>query len=311
MTVIKEWSCPRIWLSRLCSLPQQLLLIHRRNRLELLQSYNPKSHTMAGTPLKYVSKLSGTWVLIIGGTSGIGFAVAEAALEHGASVILSGSNPTRLADAIHRLKTSYPDRAAQVSGQTCDLSQPQSIESNLSALFDAAAAAATRPIDHIVFTAGDPLKIVPISESIVETIQSAGTVRFLGPLMVAKLAPKYLAPGPASSITLTSGTNGAKPIPGWTVQAAWNTSLEGMTRGLAVDLKPVRVNLVSPGAVHTERFGDVAEDKMEEFLRRMREATTTGEVGRPEDVAEAYLYAMKDRFLSGTIISSDGGRLLA
>lgn len=266
---------------------------------------------MTRTALKYVSKLSTSRVLVLGGTSGIGFSVAEAALEHGASVILSGSNPTRLSDAINRLKTSYPDRAARVSGHTCDLSEPQSMESNLSTLFDAATASATIPIDHIVFTAGDPLKIIPLAESTVETIQETGTVRFLGPLMVGKLAPKYLSPGPASSITLTSGTNGAKPMPGWTVQAAWGTGLEGMTRGLAVDLKPVRVNLVSPGAVHTERFNDVAEGRLEEFLQRVKEATTTGEVGRPEDVAEAYLYAMKDRFLTGTIISSDGGRLLA
>lgn len=266
---------------------------------------------MSGTALKYVSKLSGIRVLVLGGTSGIGFSVAEAALEHGAFVILSGSNPTRLSNAIDLLKTSYPDRAAQVSGHTCDLSQPQSTESNLTTLFDAATASGTRPIDHIVFTAGDSLKIIPVSESTIETIQRAGTVRFLGALMLAKVAPNYLAPGPASSITLTSGTNGAKPMPGWTVQAAWGTGLEGMTRGLAVDLQPVRVNLVSPGAVHTERFNDVAGGKMDDFLQKMRNATTTGEVGRPEDVAEAYLYAMKDRFLTGTIISSDGGRLLA
>ena len=265
---------------------------------------------MAGSNLKYVNKLSGTRVLILGGTSGIGFGVAEAALEHGASVILSSSTQTKLSNAIERLKTGYPDRAAQVSGHTCDLSQPQSIESNLSALFEAATASATTRIDHIVFTAGDSVGITPVSEMTVEKIQKAGTVRFLGPLMIAKLAPKYLSSGPASSITLTSGTIGAKPMPNWTLQAAYGTGIEGMTRGLALDLKPVRVNVVSPGAVLTEAFDHISENVREGFVQQMKAATTTGEMGRPEDVAEAYLYAMKDRFVTGAVISTDGGRLL-
>ena len=265
---------------------------------------------MAGPTLKYVNKLSNARILLLGGTSGIGYGVAEAAVEHGASVILSGSNPTKLSTAIARLKTSYPDRAAQVSGHTCDLSKPESLEANLSALFEAATASASKPIDHIVFTAGDAVLTFPVSELTVEAIQKLSTVRFMGPLMLAKLAPKYLSPGPASSITLTSGTISTKPLANWTLRAAYGAGLEGMTRGLALDLKPVRVNLVSPGAVQTEAFDRIAKDNLESFLQKMRDGTTTGQVGRPEDVAEAYLYAMKDRFLTGTMISTDGGRLL-
>lgn len=84
---------------------------------------------------------------------------------------------------------------------------------------------------------------------------------------------------------------------GWTIVAAYGTALEGMTRGLAIDLAPIRVNLVSPGAVHTELFGEVGE----EVLGKFREMSLTGEMGRPEDVAEGYLYAMKvsEMFLCG------------
>ncbi|MCJ1367184.1 hypothetical protein MMC16_006316 [Acarospora aff. strigata] len=265
---------------------------------------------MSTTGLKYVSKLSKARILIIGGTSGIGFCVAEACLENGASVILAGSKQTKLSNAISRLQTRYPDLSTLVSGRTCDLSDPDSIEANLETLLEAATTSASTPLNHIVFTAGDALNLVPLSAATVDTIHATGTIRFLAPLLLAKLAPTYLVPGPASSITLTSGTNSAKPMPGWTVQAAYGAGMEGLTRGLAVDLKPVRVNLVSPGAVHTELFNDFGGENLEAFLKRMREGTLTGEVGKPEDVAEAYLYFMRDRFVTGSMVSSDGGRLL-
>lgn len=136
-------------------------------------------------------------------------------------------------------------------------------------------------------------------------------MRFVAPVLLAKIAPAYLAPGPESSITLTGGTNSAKPGPGWAILAGWGAGIEGLTRGLAVDLKPVRVNCVSPGAVHTELFSGFAGDRLDAVLEGFRKSTLVGEVGQPTEVAEAYLYAMKDRFVTGTLLSSDGGRLLA
>ncbi len=266
---------------------------------------------MSGSTLKYVSKLFKARVLVFGGTSGIGFSVAEAALENGASVILCSSNPSKLAGAIDRLKASYPDKTSLVSGHTADLSQPQQLESTVEAVLEAATDKGTTRIDHIVYTAGDSVAMRSLFESDVETIQKMGTVRFLGPLVVGKLASKYMSAGPASSFTLTGGTNSAKPMPGWCVQAAYGAGLEGMMRGLAVDLKPIRVNLVAPGAVHTEMYDAMPKEMLEHFLARVREQSLTGQVGRPEDVAEAYLYSMRDRFVTGTVLSSDGGRLLA
>ena len=81
-------------------------------------------------------------------------------------------------------------------------------------------------------------------------------------------------------------------------------------RGLAVDMAPIRVNCVSPGAVHTELFNDIPEDRLQSVLEGMAGGTLVGRVGKPEDVAEAYIYAMKDGFCTGTIIESHGGRLL-
>ena len=258
--------------------------------------------------MKYTSKLHSARVLILGGTSGIGFCVAEASIEHGAHVCISGSKPSKITGAISRLQSSYPSLASHVSGHVCDLSQLTSLEANLDALLKFAAGEGK--IDHVVFTAGDALKIIPIAEATVESIQQTGNVRFMGSLMLAKLAPKYMSPGPRSSITLTGGSNSHRPFKGWSVVAAWGSGLEGMARGLAVDLAPLRVNLISPGAVHTELFGGIPKERLEGVLQQFKDGTLVGQVGTPENVAEAYLYSMKDQNLTGTIIQSDGGRLL-
>ena len=263
---------------------------------------------MASTTLKYTSKLHNARVLVLGGTSGIGFCVAEAALEHGAQVCISGSKQPKLDNAVSRLRSTYPEKASNIHGHLCDLSQPEQLESNISSLLKAAAADSM--IDHIVFTAGDPLNLVPIAEATVESIQKGGNVRFLAPLLLGKLAPKYLSPGPKSSFTLTGGTMSHRPNKGWAIMVAWGSGIEGIMRGLAVDLAPVRVNMVNPGAVHTELFDSIPKESLEGVLQRFKDDTLLGKVGAPEELAEAYIYAMKDHFMTGAILTSDGGRLL-
>ena len=260
------------------------------------------------SPTKYISKLRDAHVLIFGGTSGIGFCVAEAAIEHGAHVCICGSKQVKLEKTISRLQSSYPDSASKIVGHVCDLSQPDSIEHNLDIVLKFAAA--DSKIDHIVFTSGDAVQIIPIAEATIESILKLGNVRFMGPLMLAKLAPKYMSAGPKSSITLTGGTMSQKPAKGWTIIAAWGSGVEGITRGLAVDLAPIRVNMVSPGVVHTEIFDRIAKERLESVLQEYRNGTLTDKVGTPEDLAEAYLYAMRDQFVTGKILESDGGRLL-
>lgn len=258
---------------------------------------------------KYLSKLANSRILVLGGTSGIGFCVAEAAVEHGAYVIVSGSRPEKLAKAIERLQNAYSDAKDRITGHTCDLSDIPKLEANLTSLLDAATTSGHK-IDHIAFTAGDALQIKPVSEIDVEYIQRTGAVRFFAPLMLAKLLPKYVTPGPTSSFTITGGVNGTKPSPTWTVVAAWSTAGEGLARGLAVDLAPMRVNVVSPGAVRTELFDGLPRDTLDAVIRKYNKETTVGHIGRPEDTAEAYIYAMKDRFVTGSSIESNGGNLL-
>jgi len=83
-----------------------------------------------------------------------------------------------------------------------------------------------------------------------------------------------------------------------------------MVRGLAVDLKPVRVNLVSPGAVETELWDSLSKEAREGYFKGLGTKMLTGKIGMPEDVAECYLWLMKDKNVTGTVVQTDGGALL-
>jgi NAD(P)-dependent dehydrogenase (short-subunit alcohol dehydrogenase family) len=261
------------------------------------------------SPRKSTSKLSTQRILIFGGTSGIGFCVAKANLEHGATFIISGSGSTKLTAAIDKLKATYQDVASNISGYTCDLSQPQALEANLEALFESTCPDGAK-LDHVVFCAGNAIKPMAITTATVETFQAVSYVRLLGSAMAGKVAPKYLAPGPASSIVFTSGTMGEKAYPGLAANAAYYIAREELTRALAMELAPVRVNCVSPGAVGTPSLDTMPVDQKAFVMGKLAGETLAGRIGMPEDVAEAYVYAMKDQFLTGSIIRSDGGRLL-
>ncbi|KAJ4396119.1 hypothetical protein N0V93_000336 [Gnomoniopsis smithogilvyi] len=250
-------------------------------------------------------KLQNKHVLVIGGTSGLGFAVAEASLASGAHVTVSSSNPSRVESTLQKLKSSFPE--ATIAGHVCDLSKP-TCEKDIEALF-----AKVGKVDHIVFTAGDKLATAPISEITYEKILAAGQIRFFAPLLVAKVGSKFLSPGPFSSITLTTGSISQKPRPDWSMIAGYAGGLHAMTRNLAFDLKPIRVNLVSPGAVETELWDLVTsgdEKAKQAMFDAVAKSSPTGRIAQPEDVAEAYLFLMKDPNVTGTVVDSNSGALL-
>jgi NAD(P)-dependent dehydrogenase (short-subunit alcohol dehydrogenase family) len=102
----------------------------------------------------------------------------------------------------------------------------------------------------------------------------------------------------------------AKPLPNWTVPSAYSGAAVSMTKNLALDLRPVRVNIVSAGAVATELWDPLPPAVKAEWERLVKEKTTIGEVGRVEDVVEAYLFSMKNRNCSGAVIETNGGSFL-
>ncbi|KUL87656.1 hypothetical protein ZTR_05887 [Talaromyces verruculosus] len=265
----------------------------------------------SGVP-KFISKLAGQRVLILGGSSGLGFTTAEAAIENGASVTIASSNPQKLEKALHRLRTTYKSflqSGQTITGQVCDLSNQQTLERNLHDLLRVAAG--DSKIDHITITAAPMLWPPPLNETKVEEVESHGFVRLVAPVMIAKLIPQYMHMTHKSSFTMTSGSHTVKPDPGWALHAAYCGAVEALMRALAVDLKPLRVNVVSPGAVLTEGVIEILGDAYEREVERCRRNSTLGVCGKPEDLAEGYVYLMKDQYVTGTIIESNGGMLLA
>ncbi|KIW11152.1 hypothetical protein PV08_10452 [Exophiala spinifera] len=264
------------------------------------------------TTRKYTPKLSGTSVLVIGGTSGIGYGVVEGLIEHKVSnVYISSSRQSRIDSTIARLKGTYPDAlgtTTRVTGIACDLGDEATLESNVKALY----ASIPEPLNHVVFTAGDALGIKPLDDVDLGFFKQCGMVRFFAPFFVTKYARERLVPGVASSVTLTTGGVSEKPSPNWAAITPWMTGLHGMCRQFALDLAPLRVNIVSPGAVRTELWDTVITDPKvrEAAIETYAKKMATGQVGNVDDVAESYLYLMKDKNVTGTVIRSDGGAFL-
>lgn len=265
-------------------------------------------------PNKYTNKLTGARVLVLGGTSGIGFCVAENALENGAIVTIASSRQSSVGDALDRLRKSYPDLASNVSGQTVDL-RFDDAESNILSLLKLATNDGKDPLDHIVNTAGDSLAVQGVDKFTgPDMIVDAMRVRVATTIYIAKLAPgKYLKKSSRSSITMTGGVNTYQPAQDWSLIAAVGGAGDGLTRGLAVDLRPIRVNAVAPGAIDTELFDKAFggnKEALEGVKAKFAAETLMGKMGTPEDMSEAYLYAMRDGFLTGQTILSEGGKLL-
>lgn len=262
---------------------------------------------MSSPNYKFLNKLNGKNILIFGATSGIGFAVAEACFEFGANVIITGSSPERLEKTIQRLQKSYGDLQSRVTAHACDLSDEANLESNIVKLLQAGTDYGSKKLNHIAFSAGDSIVIEKIADVTIPTVRKQEIVRFLGPVMIAKHLNEYMEISADSSFTITGGVNSWKPRPGWSIPAASGSRHEGLARGLAVELAPIRVNLVSPGAINTELLQRHFTPQLEKLWS---DKTLVQRLGRPEDTAEAYVYMMKDGFVTGTILDTNGGYFL-
>lgn len=259
---------------------------------------------------KYTGLLQGKLVLIIGGTSGIGYAIAEAALENWALVTVVGSNKSKLENALSKLRGSYPLEASNghLKGIQADLSCAKSLEETVPTILEYAADGAK--INHLIITAADMTVPPPIHDITVQNIESTHTLRLLAPLILTKHLPRFMESSAENSVTLTSGAHGQKADPGWSVVAGYCGAIEGLMRGLAVEMKPIRFNVVSPGPIETQAVKDILGEHYDMAIKVAEQKALVGKVGRPENVAQAYLYLMKDQFVNGSVLESNGGFLL-
>jgi NAD(P)-dependent dehydrogenase (short-subunit alcohol dehydrogenase family) len=164
--------------------------------------------------------------------------------------------------------------------------------------------------DHLVFTAGDWGSMIggPIADLDLAKADAVFAVRFWGAVRAVKHAARTIAPD--GSITLTDGTVAHRPRKGAPLSTAMAGAIEHLTRALAVDLAPIRVNVVCPALILTEVWNSIAEDVRPERLRRMTERQPLPRPGDPAEVAQAYLYAMKAGYTTGQVLKVDGGATL-
>ncbi|KAJ4338681.1 hypothetical protein N0V87_003805 [Didymella glomerata] len=262
----------------------------------------------------HVNRLSGAHVLVFGGSSGIGFAIANMALSNGATVVISGSQQTKIDAKIQLLRSLYPSLPSEsISGHAMDLMDSENLEADLKSMFEIVTSNGSKKLDHVAFTAGDHHSIPKLSELTLEEVMHGSKIRLIAPLFIAKLISTgaYMPLSSDSSLTLTGGVGTTKPLPGWLIPAVWGASAEGLSRGLAVDLAPLRVNIVKPGAIETEMLQGLLVPMPAEAKEGMKkQLNLLSSFGRPEDIAESYGWIMKDRFVTGTEIAVDGGQLL-
>jgi NAD(P)-dependent dehydrogenase (short-subunit alcohol dehydrogenase family) len=231
-------------------------------------------------------------IVILGGTSGIGLATAQLATAEGATVVVASSNPERVDAALANLPVN-------AEGYALDLRREEEIRDLFERLGE---------FDHLAYTAGESLPLGPIGTTNLETARRALEIRFWGAYAAVKHAAPRLRPG--GSIVLSSGIASARPQATWTVASSICGAVEALTRALAVELAPIRVNAVAPGVVRSNLWRDMSEDDRSAMYASLAQALPAGRAGEVGDVAETFLYLMRNGYSTGTVVTIDGGSVL-
>lgn len=231
-------------------------------------------------------------VVIAGGNSGIGFAVAQQAVSQGAKVTLIGRSEEKLTNAVKRLD-------GQASLVVMDLGDEQAAKTGFEKIGS---------YDYFVLSAAD-LTYSPLADMEREAIERMLATKFWGPVHLAKYGLKNLASDGA--IVLFSGLAADRPAVGTSMVSALNAGVEGLTRALAIELAPVRVNAISPGVVRTEGWHFMSEADREGFFASLDTSLPVRHTGKPEELAHAVLFALTNTYMTGEVIHVNGGGSLS
>ncbi|KZP00551.1 NAD(P)-binding protein [Calocera viscosa TUFC12733] len=248
-----------------------------------------------------LSQLVNKTVVVIGGSSGIGYEVAKGALEHGAKVIIASSHADKVEAAVTRLSELHEIFRSRISGSTCNAKS----ETDIERFWDGVG-----KFDHLVWTAGELINSGFVETKIGDQKESFD-VHFWGPVISAKYIAKKGYINTKGSITLTIGSSFRKPLDEMVIVAAIGGAIDGLTRGLAVQLAPIRVNAVSPGYVETEIWNAMDPKRKTGLSKFVATTALVRHVAQPEELADAYLFCMKCTNITGITLDVDGGRLLA
>jgi NAD(P)-dependent dehydrogenase (short-subunit alcohol dehydrogenase family) len=235
--------------------------------------------------------LAHSTVVILGGSSGIGLATAKAAKAEGARVVVTG----RSAD---RLKSARALLGAEARTVVLDVAD----EAGTRTLFEE-----LDRVDHVFITAG----IVVLDSGLAPdsaSLRPALDTRFWGAFAAAKYGAAKMRGG--GSITFMSGTTARRPLKGAAVATASCGAVEAFARALAVDLAPTRVNTIQPGYVDTPMLDELLGEARTAIKAEAGAHLPVKRIGRPEEIADAVLFLMKNGYVNGITLTVDGGGLL-
>jgi NAD(P)-dependent dehydrogenase (short-subunit alcohol dehydrogenase family) len=231
-------------------------------------------------------------VIIVGGSSGIGLAVAEQMTLQGGEVVIVSSNAERVQEAVKSI-------GGDARGLAIDVSDEKAVESfftNIGAF------------DHLVFTAGDSLQLHELATTDLKQARRAFELRYWSALATVKYGSPQIRKG--GSIVLTTGVAGRRPHSGWVIAASVCGTIEALTRALAIELAPIRVNAVCPGVVRTNLWQNMSSLEREQLFESVGKRLPVGRVGEAHDIAQAHLFLMKEGFSTGQTVVVDGGTVL-
>jgi len=248
------------------------------------------------------NNLKGKKIVIIGGTSGIGFGVAKAALlDHAAEVIVASSSKSKVDNAVERLQKIMGDNAGLngvVKGEVVDGTKSEEIKALFSRIGE---------LDHLVWTSGPGVIGQAFKDTDLDKRKDLFDMKFWGAATAAQAAK--FRNGAAASLTLTTGSSQLRPPPWRVLSAGGLGGVDALGRGLAVDLAPVRVNVVSPGLVKTEQWdaAGLSQTARDAFFDEYSKKLLVKHVADGDEIADGYLFLMKCTYVTGQTIQIDGG----
>ncbi|MEL6402379.1 MAG: SDR family oxidoreductase [Cyanobacteria bacterium J06626_4] len=228
-------------------------------------------------------------VVVIGGSSGMGLAIAKAAAAQRANVVISGRSPQKLEDALAEIEEN-------VLAYPVDITNMASLQEFFQREGE---------IDHLVIAGGavkwGGFKDLPVEEAI-----ASMNSKFFGQYRAIQAATVC----PGGSVTLFSGGLSRRPKVGTAAVTAVNAAVEGLGQALAIELAPVRVNVIAPGLVKTPAYSAMPDSERQAMYDSAAKALPVGRVGEPEDIAAVALMLMNNPYVTGTVIDVDGGSRL-
>ena len=242
-------------------------------------------------PVRPEPELLGQTVVVIGGSAGIGLETARRARSEGAKVILTGRNAERLQRAASELEA--------LRSAAFDAEDPPSLEQFFADL--------PAPIDHVMVTAGQP-HYARLLDMDIAQVRRALESHLMVMLQVARNTAHKVRPG--GTLLFMGGTGGRRPGIGLGMVPTVTAALPALTASLALELAPVRVNLIAAGFVDTPLSASLLGDELEKRRNQLRATLPIRRVVEPADVAALAVHIMSNTALTGATYDIDGGQQL-